>query len=377
MTSKQFKKLYERCVSGKSTPEEQKLFEDYKDRFDLSDIPWTNEMGDHEAKGEELFNELNRRISESESKKSKIWYWSAAASVLIILLAGLLADKKLNKTKIDKVAIVHSKIQPGGNKAILITSDGKQTFLEDSKDSLISVQSQMRVLRDKSNRLIYQKDKSIGPEQKIEFNTLVTPRGGQYELVLSDGTKVWMNADSRLKYPVSFAGKERVVELSGEAYFEVAKMSHMPFRVVSDKKTIEVLGTHFNVSAYSDEPYRTTLLEGSVRLNYGAGPPTLLAPGEQATLNARQVFSVTRVSAIDAIAWKNGIFLFKNEPIRNVMKQISRWYDIEYDFQGDVDKKRLGGTVSRYADFKDLLKTIELTESIHFKIKGRRVTVMP
>jgi transmembrane sensor len=377
MTSKKFKKLYERCVSGKSTPEEQRLFEDYKDQFDLSDIPWTNEMGDYESKKEKLFSTLNNRIVESESRKTRIWYWSAAASILFILLAGLFSDEILNKNKIDKVAIVQSTIQPGRNKAILITSDGKQTYLEDSQDSLISVQSQMRVLRDKSNRLIYQKGESINPDQKIEFNTLVTPRGGQYELVLSDGTKVWMNADSRLKYPVSFIGKERVVELSGEAYFEVKKMSGMPFRVVSDKKTIEVLGTHFNVHAYPEDLYRTTLLEGSVRLKYGSGLPTLLTPGEQATLNANQEFHVTRVSTKDAIAWKNGIFLFKNEPLRSVMRQISRWYDIEYVFQGNLDQKRLGGTVSRYTDIKDLLKTIELTESIHFKIDGRRITVMP
>lgn len=380
MSPKEFKRLYERCSSGKSTPYEQKLFEEYKDNFDLSDIPWTEEMGNYQDTEERILKNLNKRILKSESKGRKIWYWSAAAaSLLIILTVSLLFIRNSNKDKkVDNQYIASSKIIPGSNKAILITEDGNQIDLDSKGEKLVSVQSRMLVLKDKSNRLIYQKSKSpLKLGRKIAFNTLIIPRGGQYELVLSDGTKVWMNADSRLKYPISFEGTERVVELEGEAYFEVAKNKLMPFKVITGKKTVRVLGTHFNVSAYPDEPYQITLLEGSVKLNYEEKASTVLIPGEQATLNSKSEFDVAKVNATDAIAWKEGIFLFKNENIQNVMKKISRWYDIDVEYQGDVYDKRLGGMVSRYADIQDLLKTISLTGSVHFKINGRRVTVMP
>jgi transmembrane sensor len=378
MTPKEFKTLYERCISGRSTPEEQKLFEEYKDNFNLIDTPWTAEMGDYESTKATLIHDLEMRLTESKTKRLKKWYWVAAASLLIGFTAVIFITKRRDQNLSAYQLVVHSStIKPGRNQAILILANNSRIVLDDSKDGAVSTQSHVTIVKDKNNRLVYKKAESVTPVQDEVYNTIITPRGGQYELVLSDGTKVWMNADSRLKYPVSFTGKDRVVQLEGEAYFEVAKNKLMPFKVLTGEKTVEVLGTHFNVNAYPDEPYQTTLLEGSVQLSFKNGPSTVLSPGDQGILNSKQQFNVIQVNAIDAVAWKNGIFLFKKENIQSVMKKISRWYNVEVYYQGDVYNKKLGGTVSRYENISDLLKTIQLTENVHFKINGRRVTVMP
>ncbi|HEY6900894.1 MAG TPA: FecR domain-containing protein, partial [Puia sp.] len=194
-----------------------------------------------------------------------------------------------------------------------------------------------------------------------------------HKLVLSDGTQVWLNAQTTLTYPVSFTGKERVVKLTGEAYFEVAHDGTKPFKVVSNGQEVQVLGTSFDIKAYADEPVvQTTLLTGSVKLS-ASNNYVLLKPGQQAVLENNKDFSVNEVEPSESIAWKNGYFLFKNEGIESVMRTIARWYNVDVSYEGDVKKRRLGGTVSRYQNLDDLLKTIELTKSVKFKIEGRKV----
>lgn len=377
MTQEEFDILYERCTSGKASLEEQKLFEEYKDSFDLSDIPWTAEMGNYQATRERFLKDLDRRIAESEPKRLKKWYWSIAASIVIAMGIGFTFVKYSDEPGPVKVALVESVIEPGVDKATLILSDGQKVLLKDSGRDLISKDANVTILKDRDNTLTYQSNNQASGGHEERFNILITPRGGQYALVLADGTKVWLNADSRLQFPINFSGKERVVQLIGEAYFEVVKNKSKPFKVVTDQKTVEVLGTSFNVSAYSNEPYRATLLYGAVKVKFGTSSSTVLSPGKQATLNSKQSFDVTAVNAADAIAWKKGIFLFESENIQRVMQKLARWYDVEVEYKGDVYRKKLGGSVSRYENLNDLLKTIELTGNVHFKIEGRRVTVMP
>lgn len=377
MTREEFEILYERCTSGKASLEEQKLFEEYRDTFELSDIPWTAEMGDYQATRQRFLKDLDRRLTESEPKKLKIWHWSIAASIVIAMGIGFAFVKYFDEPGQVKIALTETVIEPGVDKATLILSDGHKVLLKDSGEDLISKEANVTILKDRDNTLTYQSNKQASDGHEERFNTLITPRGGQYALKLADGTKVWLNADSRLQFPINFDGKERVVQLIGEAYFEVVKNKAKPFKVITGQKIVEVLGTSFNVSAYNNEPYHATLLNGAVKLKFGTGSSTVLSPGMQATLNSKQSFDVSAVNAEDAIAWKKGIFLFENENIQRVMQKLARWYNVEVEYKGDVYGKKLGGSVSRYENLNDLLKTIELTGKVHFKIEGRRVTVMP
>jgi len=377
MTLQEIEALHERCLSGIATPEEQALFEQYKDQFDLADIPWANDMGNREKVGNKLKKDLDRMIKRRETSRSNRYYWAAAASVLLAAGIYLFFLKERKEIKpVNQISYMQPVIRPAGNKALLILANSKTITLDSSKLGNVAAQSNMAIVKSQKHLLEYRTNNAAVADKATEFNTLITPRGGKYELQLADGTKVWLNADSRLRFPVSFTGKERVVELTGEAYFEVTKNKNMPFKVVTGSKTVEVLGTHFDVSAYPNDTYCTTLLEGSVKLNATGGASALLRPGEHGVFNAENRFEVAGADTASAVAWKNGIFLFRNEGITDIMKQISRWYDVDVDYKGNVPHVKLGGTVSRYANITNLLNTIELTGSVHFKIEGRRVIVM-
>jgi ferric-dicitrate binding protein FerR (iron transport regulator) len=211
-----------------------------------------------------------------------------------------------------------------------------------------------------------------------EINTITTPRGGQYQVILEDGTKVQLNAASSIKFPEFFNGANREIELDGEAYFEVAKDKAHPFIVKANGTQVQVFGTHFNINAYSDNPdITTTLLEGSVKMSKGTAAVMLL-PGQQGIVN--QNGSSIKVSQADIeanMAWINGFFIFHDQNIINIMRQVSRWYDVDIQYQdAEVQENEFGGTISKYKDIKELLDNIKLTGSIHYKIEGRRVIIM-
>ncbi len=189
---------------------------------------------------------------------------------------------------------------------------------------------------------------------------------------------VWLNAASSLKFPVKFAGKERVVELTGEAYFEVAPEAGKPFIVETVNEKVLVLGTHFNINAYSDEPVAvTTLLEGSIKVqSTQTGKASILKPGQQSLLDASQ-FTIQAANLEEAVAWKNGYFRFNDERIADIMKKLERWYNIEVIYEGKPSEELFNGKISRFKDISQVLRMLEKTEGIHFKIQGRRVTVMP
>jgi ferric-dicitrate binding protein FerR (iron transport regulator) len=210
------------------------------------------------------------------------------------------------------------------------------------------------------------------------YNTISTPKGGQYQVTLSDGSKVWLNAASSLRFPATFSGKERKVELTGEGYFEVAHNKKMPFHVTVNDLDVEVLGTHFNINAYADESaIKTTLLEGSVKVVKG-NETKIIEPGEQAsvTTSEDEINVKQQVDLEQVVAWKNGIFQFERADIESVMRQISRWYDIDVDYHGRVSE-HFGGTISRDVNISDVLKMLEMTGGVNFKIDGKKVIVMP
>lgn len=209
------------------------------------------------------------------------------------------------------------------------------------------------------------------------YNTVSTPKGGEYQLTLPDGTKVWLNSMSTLKFPVVFAGNERKVELTGEAYFEVAKDKTKPFFVQAKDTKVQVLGTHFNISAFADETeVRTTLLEGSVKVDRGM-KTIVLVPGQEASASDSKVgFTVREADLEKVMAWKNGYFVFRDEPLESLMKRISRWYNIEVDYKGDMGSNTFGGKFSKNSTLSELLRSLELTGTVKFKTQERRVTVM-
>lgn len=279
-----------------------------------------------------------------------------------------------------------TKIAPGGNKAVLTLSTGKSFVLDNTKNGLLFDESGLRARKVKEGQLIFDsstaKPASNTP-QLLAYNTITTPRGGQYQVVLPDGTKVWLNAASSLRFAAVHSDEERVVELNGEAYFEVAGLvsersrKKVPFKVRSGNHVVEVLGTHFNVKAYNDEAaVTTTLLEGSVKVSgTKAAGAKLLKPGQQAKVSS--VIKVSNVDATEAIAWKDGYFNFSHENIESIMRNISRWYDVEVVYEKNVTKEEFVGAVLKYQNVSQVLEMLQLTGAVKFKIQGRRITVMP
>jgi ferric-dicitrate binding protein FerR (iron transport regulator) len=317
-------------------------------------------MGNREEVRLDILYHLNHNIT--APKKSSKRYWVAAAAVLIFALSLIwVTSHNANNasTEIVKNSVgVKGPVLPGNNKATLTLSDGSNIDLTDSKKGLLSKQGSVAVGKSGEGEIVYDAKEGEAKSSVTLYNIISTPRGGQYQVVLSDGTKVWLNAASSIKFPTVFTGHERKVELTGEAYFEVAKNKDMPFKVAVEHMSVEVLGTHFNVDAYKDEAViKTTLLEGAVKLVTG-DHQAYLKPGQQATLNQQQSFNIRSVNTEEAVAWKNGYFIFNNENIQSIMRKISRWYDVEVVYNGKVDERDFGGTVSRFDSVTDVLKSL-------------------
>jgi ferric-dicitrate binding protein FerR (iron transport regulator) len=303
-----------------------------------------------------------------------------AAAVLLCLLTGswLLFSNRSGEHARPATPVTAAPVKdvaPGGNKAVLILANGAAVLLDSLHNGLVARQGNVHIT--KLNGALRYKQEKDGHVGVVLYNTVITPRGGQYALVLPDGSRVWLNAASSLRFPTAFTGKERTVELKGEAYFEVAPNSTMPFRVMVKGMDVKVLGTHFDIMAYADEPaIRTTLLEGSVEVLIGE-ERALLRPGQQARVSSEG--GGIRVAAADvteAIAWKNGLFLFHHTDIREVLRQLSRWYDIDIGYEGEVSAN-LNGMIARNTRLSSVLRMLELTSKIRFTIKGNRIVAAP
>ena len=378
---KQLQQLAAKVLSGKATPAEKAFLDNYYDVFDhphnqTDDLP----AGD----AQQLADEIKARVDHTTGKPSgllrQMKFYPIAASLTLVFVMGFWAAYKHFTVANSKQNLSASArpIVPGGNKATLTLADGRKISLGDHSIAALSKLPGVKISTTKDGQLIYRVISVAGePANGKQLNTMETPRGGIYQIYLPDGTHVWLNSATKLTYPVAFIGHERRVELSGEAYFEVAHNPAKPFKVISKDQEIEVLGTHFNVNAYADEPnFKTTLLKGSIKITATAsGAAKIIKPGQQAVLRQTGI-QVHKADTGNAIAWETGTFSFDNEPITSIMKKISRWYDVDIVYNDDVSDIRFGGTVSRFADITKVLSKLQLTNTVHFKIDGRRILVM-
>lgn len=304
----------------------------------------------------------------------KLLKFAAVIAFLIVSTMLLYQQTKTDEGKTNQ-KMAKNEILPGGNKATLTLADGRKITLANANKGELAKQQDAVIVKTADGQIVYQAH-SNSSEQEV-FNTIATPRGGQYQLVLPDGTKVWLNAMSSIRFPVAFNGEVRTVELIGEAYFEVTKNKKQPFIVNAAGVDVKVLGTKFNISAYHDEKQiKTTLLEGSVKIAQGRDS-ALLQPGMQAICENDRPMKIIHTDVEESVAWKNGYFLLRSRPIKDLMLTISRWYDVEVRYDGDLDGVIFGGKYSKNDKLSELLKSLEITGTVKFKVEGRRVTVMP
>lgn len=317
-------------------------------------------------------------IKHAAPKRIRLWprIAAAAAAIVICVAGGYLLLRRTGKTDIGQQNIYVNDVLPGGNKAYLTLSDGKRIALDGLGNSRLASDGGAFIERT-AEGLRYDKN---GEKAGTTNNSVTTPRGGEFRLMLSDGTKVWLNSASSLSYPANFAGKkDRRVKLSGEGYFEVAKDAEHPFLVEAGNQLVSVLGTHFNINAYEKESQiRTTLLEGAVRVKplIGGDAGKVLTPGQQAVFSAQSI-QIGSADIEGTMAWKNGYFRFEDENIESIMKKLARWYDVDVSYEGRMPSEGFNGKISKFNNISQVLNALESTHTVHFKVQGRRVTVIP
>jgi len=325
-----------------------------------------------------ISNAGNGRVVSMKSRR----IWMVAASLLILVMASISYfyfsknDNKEMQRIVAKKTNQKNDIPPGGNKAVLTLANGSSIVLDSAQNGTLTQQGNAKVVKLNGGKLIYQKDENTNAVA-VQFNTITTPRGGQYQLVLADGSKVWLNAESSITFPTAFTGNERRVEIKGEVYFEVAHIATMPFHVKVNNIDVEVLGTHFNINAYDDdEVMKTTLLEGSVKVSKG-NESILIAPGEQAGVsNSSDNIEVKKnVDVEEVVAWKNGKFIFNNADLKTIMRQLQRWYNIDVVYKSKIPDDEFIGVISRNVNISEILKMLETTGAVQFEIDGRKIIV--
>lgn len=362
--------LLKKYQAGDCTPEEIAFLESWYAQWNQT-IP-VSLSAEQLAEDLQLISSNIQPLYET-AKQRNLWpRIAAAASILLAVSAGgyFLLHKEQPK---QQVAEVHD-VLPGGNKAYLTLGNGQRISLTDAKNGTIASQAGKTIQKTAEGMIVYDDSHNTHSSTGSIFNTIETPRGGQYQVVLPDGSKVWLNAASSLKYPAAFTGNDRQVELTGEAYFEVAKDKAHPFKVKTPQQTVEVLGTHFDINSYADEPnVKTTLLEGSVKI-VTTHQQQLIRPGEQAVL-ANNKFKIQEADEEEVMAWKNGLFIFNDEPLESIMRKVARWYDVDIQY-GDIDKTQaFGGGVSRFSNISKVLQKLESTRLVRFKIQGKTIYV--
>ena len=412
------KELFRKYLENRCSPDEVKLL---LKEFDLKENEMTlrilirqhfetesTEISDNSEKIQDLIDESYSVVKSKFVDKegwhgSKILIFSKktwlqfAAAVLVFIFLGtvtysLFSKKVATKYFAQKETTHAIDILPGGNKAILTLENGGQIILDTASNGMITRQSGAKVIKSGEGRIEYLAD--LNKSERTDYNTVTTPIGGQFQLTLSDGTKVWLNAASSVRFPATFNEKERKVFITGEVYFEVnpqyskvavvkGRQKNTPFIVdVAGKGSVEVLGTHFNINSYADEDaIKTTLLEGSVKFSpkindKGAPQKSVqIIPGQQVQLNKDgQVLINNEVNLEKVVAWKNGYFLFSSSSLKDVMNQISRWYDVEVIFEGKPDNRKFGGKIQRDLILSKALKILEKND-IKFKIEGKTIYV--
>jgi ferric-dicitrate binding protein FerR (iron transport regulator) len=383
MDENDIKRLAEKWMNGSITdPEREVLNQWYQSEYEET-IEWHSDQSKDLLKGRLFLNILNGiQEEEVEARPARVvtmrkkWYRVVAVAVVVLAVLAGGYFIYINNQQVDnrQSAGVVKDIPPGGDKAILTLADGKKIVLTDANNGAIASQGEVKVIK-MDGLVSYAAE---GHADQVMYNTISTPRSGQYQLELADGTKVWLDAESSIRFPNVFKGDERSVELKGQGYFEVAHNAKMPFHVRVDDMDVQVLGTHFNIMAYgNEEAVKTTLLEGSVRVQTlkGAAQSTLLKPGGQAVLGKDNVLTKVDNANIDqAVAWKNGMFQLEGTSVREVLRQIERWYDVDVIVEGNFGDEELSGEFSRKQYVSQLLKILEEAGVGHFRMEGKKYT---
>jgi len=374
MQPQEIEDLLERYNNGLTSPDENALVETWYLKYKHGD-PHLSQLQLEEDQQESLDKLINK--IPGRSKRIQLSRFAIAASIFIFSAIGiylfLVHSQPRQQVAINKPQ--KQDVAPGGNKAVLTLADGSTIVLNSAKVGKLARQGNIIIKKSADGQISY-KDVAVTPHGStgIIYNTAATPQGGQYQFILSDGTKVWLNAASSIKYPVVFNGSERKVELTGEAYFEVAHNAKKPFKVISNGQTVEVLGTHFNINAYTDEQaIKTTLLQGSVKVS-AEGASNIIKPGEQARFEHGAI-NVANVDLDEVVAWKNGFFFFDDYNIHDVMRQLSRWYNVDVKYEGQLPARKFSGEISRNVNISQILDILSF-KKIHYKIEGRTITVM-
>ncbi|WP_205513968.1 FecR family protein [Longitalea arenae] len=326
---------------------------------------------------EGIENRLGADVNPISRKRTPLVFFVKVAAIFVVVLSVVFFffSQKQSRNNGHQAAQTTASIVPGKNQAMLKLSGGRSILLEEVADGMITMNDKATGFEKKSGLLVA-KGVAESLNQADELNMLETPKGGQYQLALPDGSKVWLNASTRLFFPSVFKPGERKVKVVGEAYFEVRSDPKNPFIVETAAGAfLRVLGTSFNVSAYREDAREiTTLLTGSLQVSRNQSQ-ALLTPGQQAIVTAAEITGVQEVETSYAVAWKEGYFMFNREPIKDVMNKIARWYDVDVVYQGPVTETRFWGTVSRFAQVHDVLQLLEATGRVHFTIEGRKIYV--
>ena len=321
---------------------------------------------------------LTAILEKQPVKTNLLMRMSVAAAIFLIAGMSIYICFKPGRLTLQSAQLIKKentdKIVQGGKKAVLTLGDGSEITLDTTKQGMVIQQGNAKVSRQSLSTLAYHPENKNA--QLIVYNTLTTPRGGQYQVILPDQTRVWLNSSSSIRFPTQFKGKERMVSVTGEAYFEVTKNAAMPFKIVANHTEVEVLGTHFNLMAYPDEnTINTALLEGSVKVS-SSTETRILLPGQESRISKTGRINTFTVAADEVMAWKNGWFNFNNCDIQKVMRQISRWYDVEVEYQGRTPTGHFSGMVSAANEIDKVLDILR-TGGVNFKTQGRKIIVLP
>lgn len=310
------------------------------------------------------------------------WYKRIAIAASIILAVGIsgyfiMSGKQPSQNPISKVQTTDL-LPPDKTRATITLTNGKVIYLDSASNGTINIQNNVALIKNAANEIVYSGDETSANSQ-LAYHTLYNPKASQpVALTLTDGTKVWLNSESSLRYPIAFNGNERKVEITGEAYFEVAKDPSKKFIVdAAGKGEVEVLGTHFNINSYNDEnEVKVTLLEGSVKTSIANLQTEILKPGQQAIIANNQLSKNNKVNVEQVMAWKNGLFHFEGTDLQTVMRQIQRWYNVNVLYEKKISQT-FYGNITRQSEASKVFRMLELTEGVHFEIKGNTVIVKP
>jgi len=387
MEKDQFLKLLKKYRAGAVSDQEGEFLAAYYNLFESEpDITNMLSADEKEFLNSQIKAGIKSKIALHQQQPSTKSYsllrrFAAAAIILVALSAVMfIYVQKINGTRSTSFWRTEKDIPPGGNKAILTLANGKQIILTNAQNGLLAQQGATQINKTANGLIIYNAS-AVTKSADTSYNTITTPRGGQYVVILPDSSKVYLNAASALRFPAAFSGKLRTVMLTGEAYFEVAHNKAKPFHVITKGQTVEVLGTHFNINAYDDEKaIKTTLLEGSVRVS-DADKVAMLTPGEQSQVSdpfiaVRGITIDRNANTDEAVAWKNGFFQFENADIQTIMRQFSRWYNVDVVFEGTVQERLFSGEIHRSLTVLQALDLLNYA-NVHFNIDGKKIIVSP